>query len=287
MKAELEKLSPTAVKFAITVPFDELKPSLDRAYARIAKQVNIPGFRKGNVPQRIIDQRVGRGVVLEEALNDAIPAAYDEAVRENGIIPVGRPTVDVTELAEDSHIAFTAEVEVRPEFDLPHFDALKIEVDAVSIDAAAVAEQVDNLRTRFATLKPVDRPAANGDVLLIDISGSLDGEGLAELSANALSYELGTDGMLPGFDDAVVGAAKDEERTFVFTPEQGEHAGRAIDVTVVVRAVRERELPELNDDFAQMASEFDTVDELKADLESRLARMKRLEQGYQIGRAHV
>ena len=156
MKAELEKLSPTAVKFAITVPFDELKPSLDRAYARIAKQVNIPGFRKGNVPQRIIDQRVGRGVVLEEALNDAIPAAYDEAVRENGIIPVGRPTVDVTELAEDSHIAFTAEVEVRPEFDLPSFDALKIEVDAVSIDAAAVAEQVDNLRTRFATLKPVE-----------------------------------------------------------------------------------------------------------------------------------
>ncbi len=281
MKAELEKLSPTAVKFSITVPFEELQPSLDRAYARIAKQVNIPGFRKGNVPSRIIDQRVGRGVVLEEALNDAIPSAYDEAVRDHKIVPVGRPAVDVTELAEDSHIAFTAEVEVRPEFDLPGFDSLKIEVDAVVIDAAAIEEQVNSLRTRFATLKPVDRAAANGDVLLIDISGNLNGDDIAELSASALSYELGTDGMLPGFDEAILGASKDETRTFVFTPEQGEHAGQAIDVNVVVRAVRERELPELNDDFAQMASEFDTVAELTADLETRLARLKRLEQGYQ------
>jgi trigger factor len=281
MKAELEKLSPTAVKISIHVPFEELKPSLDRAYVRIAKQVNIPGFRKGNVPQRIIDQRVGRGVVLEEALNDAIPAAYEEAVRDNKIVPVGRPTVDVTEIAEDSHIAFTAEVEVRPEFDLPGFESLKIEVDAVAVDADALNEQIDNLRTRFATLKPVERAAANGDVLLIDISGSLNGEDIAELSATALSYELGTDGMLPGFDEAIVGAAKDEARTFVFTPDQGEHAGQGIDVNVIVRAVRERELPELNDDFAQMASEFDTVAELTADLETRLARMKRLEQGYQ------
>jgi trigger factor len=281
MKADLEKLSETSVKLSINVPFAELKPSLERAYANVAKQINIPGFRKGKVPSRVIDQRVGRGYVLEEALNDAIPAAYDEAVRTNNLVPVGRPAIDVTEIADDSHIAFTAEVEVRPEFELPAFTALKIEVDPVVVDQDAVTEQVNSLRTRFATLTPVERAAKDGDVLLIDIEGVLDGENIADLTASALSYELGTDGMLPGFDDAVRGAAKDEVRTFEFTPEAGEHAEKAITINVTIRAVRERELPELNDDFAQLASEFDTVAELTADVEKRLARLKRLEQGYQ------
>jgi trigger factor len=281
MKAELEKLSPTSVKFTITVPFEEMKPHFDKAYKRIAASVNIPGFRKGNVPKNIIDQRFGKGAVLEDALNDAIPAAYEEAVRDNGLVPVGRPVVDVTEIAEESHVSFTAEVEVRPEFQLPAYDSLKIEVDPVTVDAAIVDEQVDGLRTRFASLKPVERAAQNGDLLLIDINGTLNGEDIADLNANALSYELGTDGMLPGFDEAVVGASKDETRTFIFTPEAGEHEGKGIEVAVTVRAVRERELPELNDDFAQLASEFDTVAELRADVEKRMARLKRLEQGYQ------
>lgn len=281
MKAELERISPTSVKLSITVPFDEMGPSLDRAYANIAKQVNIPGFRKGKVPTRVIDQRVGRGAVLEEAINDAVPAAFDEAVKDNNLMPVGRPVIDITEIAEDSHIAFTAEVEVRPEFDLPAFDALKIEVDAVVIEPAAVDEQVDGLRARFATYKSVERAAAVGDVLLVDINGSLDGEEIADLQASALSYELGTDGMLPGFDEAVAGAMTDESRTFKFTPEAGEHSGRDIDVAVTVRAVRERELPAFDDAFAQLASEFDTAVELRADVETRLARLKRMEQGYQ------
>jgi trigger factor len=281
MKAELEKLSPTSVKFSITVPFEEMKPHFDKAYKRIAASVNIPGFRKGNVPKNIIDQRFGKGAVLEDALNDAIPAAYEEAVRDNGLVPVGRPVVDVTEIAEESHVSFTAEVEVRPEFQLPAYDSLKIEVDPVTVDAAIVDEQIDGLRTRFASLKPVERAAQNGDLLLIDINGTLNGEDIADLNANALSYELGTDGMLPGFDEAVVGASKDETRTFIFTPEAGEHEGKGIEVAVTVRAVRERELPELNDDFAQLASEFDTVAELRADVEKRMARLKRLEQGYQ------
>ncbi|MEY4322384.1 MAG: trigger factor [Actinomycetota bacterium] len=281
MKVDVEKLSPTSVKFSITVPHDEMKPHFDAAYKRIATQINIPGFRKGSVPKTVIDQRFGKGAVLEDALNDAIPAAYEEAVRDNGLVPVGRPTVDVTEISEDSHFSFTAEVEVRPEFQLPSYESLKIEVDPVVVDAKIVDEQVDALRTRFATLKPVERNAQNGDLLLIDIKGELDGESIEELNASALSYELGTDGMLPGFDEAVVGAAKDETRSFVFTPEAGEHEGKGVIVSVTVKAVRERELPELNDDFAQLASEFDTVAELRADVEKRMARLKRLEQGYQ------
>ena len=281
MKAAVEKLSPTLVKFSITVPYEEMKPHFDAAYKRISSQVNIPGFRKGSVPKNIIDQRFGKGAVLEDALNDAIPAAYDEAVRTNDVVPVGRPVVDVTEIADDSHFSFTAEVEVRPEFELPAYDTLKVEVDPIVVDPKSVDEQVDALRTRFATLKPVERAAQNGDLLLIDINGTLDGEDIADLNANALSYELGTDGMLPGFDEAVLGANKDETRSFVFTPEAGEHEGKGIIVSVVVRAVRERELPELNDDFAQLASEFDTVAELRADTEKRMARIKRLEQGYQ------
>ncbi len=281
MKADFERLSPTAVKFNITLPFEEMAPAFDKAYDRIAKQVNIPGFRKGKIPTRIIDQRVGRGAVIQEALNDAIPTAYEQAIREQSLFPVGRPVVDVTEIAEEAHVAFTVEVEVRPDFELPGFETLKIEVDAVDIDAKQVDEQIDALRTRFATLKTVERAAKDGDVLLIDIAGDLDGDNIADLTASALSYELGTDGMLPGFDEAVRGASVDEVRTFDFTPEAGEHEGKAIKVSVTVKAVRERELPELNDDFAQLASEFDTVAELRADVETRYARLKRMEQGYQ------
>ena len=281
MKSAVENISPSRFKITVEMPFTDLQPSLDSAYARIGAQVNIPGFRKGKIPTRIIDQRVGRGAVIEEALNDAIPTAYEQAIREQSLYPVGRPVVDVTEIAEEAHVAFTVEVEVRPDFDLPGYETLKIEVDAVDIDSKQVDEQVDALRTRFATLKTVERASKDGDVLLIDIAGDLDGDNIADLTASALSYELGTDGMLPGFDDAVRGAKAEELRSFDFTPEAGEHADKSIKVSVTVKAVRERELPELNDDFAQLASEFDTAAELLADVETRYARLKRMEQGYQ------
>ncbi len=281
MKAELDKISDTSVKLSITVPFSELESAFNKAYSRIASQVNIPGFRKGKVPHSIIDQRFGRGAVIEEALNDAVPAAYDEAVRENNIVPVGRPEIEVTEIAEDSHISFVAEVEIRPEFEVPALDSLKVEVDPIVIDEKELADQVDALRGRFATLRAVEREAAIGDVLLVDIEGVFEGTSLPELTANALSYELGTDGILPGFDEAVAGAAVNETRTFPFTPEVGEYSGKTVDINVTVRAVRERDLPTLDDDFAQLASEFDTVAELQADVEKRLSRLKRLEQGYQ------
>lgn len=282
MKTDVESLSPTRVKLTVEMPFDELQPSFDEAYKTIAKQVSIPGFRKGKVPARVIEQRFGRGAVLEEVINDAVPKAYESALREKDIVPVGRPAVDVTEIEDGQHVRFTAEVDIRPDFDLPDYKSLSVQVDPATASEADVDEHIDNLRTRFASLKDVDRASKDGDVLLVDISGATDsGDEVDDLSGNSLSYELGSEGMLPGFDDAVRGAKAGETRTFDFTPGNGDWAGVPLKVTVVVSKVRERELPELNEEFVTMASEFDTVEELREDAKRRVERLKRMEQGQQ------
>ena len=288
MKSSAETLSPTRVKLTVEVPFDELTPSLDAAYQAIAKQVSIPGFRKGKVPSRIIDQRVGRAAVLEEAVNDILPKAYEDALRENAIVPLGRPEVEVTELADGQSLTFTAEVDVRPEFDLPDYSGIAVEVEDAVVSDEDVEEQLTGLRGRFASLTPVERAAADGDILLVDLLGyEADGSSVEDLSGHALSYELGTDGMLPGFDDAVRGATAGETRTFEFTPEGGEFVGRPLTVNVTVSAVRERALPAADDDFAQLASEFDTIAELRDDIRTRLGRVRVLEQGMQArGKVH-
>jgi trigger factor len=288
VKSEVETLSPTRVKLRVEVPFEELQPAMDAAFKRIASQVNIPGFRKGKVPARVIEQRFGRGVVLEEAINDALPKAYEDALRDNKVMPVGQPEIDVTEMQDGESLTFTAEVDVRPEFDLPDLASLTVEVGVAQATDADIDEQIDALRGRFATLKTVERAAADGDVLLIDISGKTDaGDEVEDLSGTALSYELGTDGMLPGFDEAVRGASAGQTRTFVFTPQNGDWAGVPLDVSVVVQEVRERELPEVDEDFVTMASEFDTVEELREDTRTRLGRLKRLEQGAEArGKVH-
>jgi len=282
VKSAVETLSPTRVKLTVEVPFEELTGSFEAGYATIAKQVNVPGFRKGKVPARILEQRFGRAVILEEAINDALPKAYDEAIRTNNIAPVGRPEVDVTSMADGQALEFTAEVDVRPEFELPDYRAVRVVVDPCVVGDEDIAEQVDALRTRFASLQEVDRAGADGDVLLVDISGHTDqGDPVEDLSGTALSVELGTDGMLPGFDDAVRGAAKGESRSFAFTPTNGDWTGIELTVNVSVVAVRERELPAFDDDFAAMASEFDTAEELRADIASRLGGLKRMEQAAQ------
>ncbi len=288
MKSTVETLSPTRVKLTVEVPFDELAPSLDAAYKTIAQQITIPGFRKGKVPSRVIDQRVGRGAVLEEAVNAMLPQAYSDALRENEIIPLGRPEVDITEISDGEALTFTAEVDVRPEFDLPAYDGIVVEVEDAEVTDENVEEQLEGLRGRFATLTPVERAAADGDILLVDISGAdASGAVIEDLSGNALSYELGTDGMLPGFDEAVRGATAGETRTFEFTPEAGEYVGQPLTVTVTASAIRERVLPEADDDFAQMASEFDTIEELRDDIRTRLGRVRVLEQAMQArGKVH-
>ena len=280
MKSDVETLSPTRVKLTVDMPFEELAPQLDAAYKRIAAQVTVPGFRKGKVPSRVIDQRFGRALVLEEAVNEAVPAAFEKAVAENNLKPLGTPDFDVQELNDGENLAFTVEVDVRPEFDLPDLDAFVVEVDGAEPTDEEVAEQVDALRARFATLTDVERPAQDGDVLLVDLSGACEGEEVEDLMASALSFEVGgKEEPLPGFDEAVRGAVADDVRSFSFPAEAGQYEGKDIDVTVTVTTVRERELPVADDDFALMASEFDTMDELTEDVRTRLVRMKRVEQG--------
>lgn len=281
MKSAVETLSPTRVKITVEVPFAELSDSMNAAYDRIAKSVNIPGFRKGKIPPRIIDQRFGRTAVLDEAVNDAIPSSLAKALIENKIAQLGRPEVDVTTLDETAGLVFTAELDIRPEFDLPKFEDLKVVVDNPDVTDEQVEDQLKDLRARFGSLKAVERAAADGDIIMIDLRGTHNGEEVEDIAANAMSYEVGTDGMVPGFDDAVRGASAGEVRNFVFTPTNGVWTDKAIEVEVTLRSVRERELPEADDEFAQLASEFDTIAELRADIRERLGRLRLVEQAYQ------
>jgi trigger factor len=281
VKSDLETLNPTRVKLTVEVPFEELKPSLDAAYRKIGSQVTIPGFRKGKVPPRVIDQRFGRDMVLEEAVNDALPKFYGDAVEANDVKVIGQPDVDVTELADGQHLTFTAEVDVRPEFDLPEYEGLEVTVDDAEVTDAEVDEQIDGLRARFGTLTGVDRSVADGDFLSIDLSATVGGEAVPDLTAKGLSYQVGGGALLEGLDEAVIGLSAGETRDFTTTLVGGDHAGEDAVVTVEVKSVKERELPELDDDFAQTASEFDTLDELRTDVSSRLENMKTLQQGVQ------
>lgn len=281
MKSAVENLSPSRIKISIEVPANELQPSLDKAYQRIASQVNIPGFRKGKIPARVIDQRFGRGAVLEEAINDAIPSALAEVLVDNKIVQMSRPNVDVTKMDDEEGLAFTAEIDIRPEFDLPKLEDIKVTVDNAEVTDEQVEEQLTELRQRFGSLKTVERASQDGDIVMIDLRGEHDGKPVEEITAQAMSYELGSDGMVPGFDDAVRGASADEVRHFVFTPTNGVWNDKAITVEVTVRSVRERELPEANDEFAMLASEFDTIAELKSDIRERLGRLRLVEQAYQ------
>ncbi|MCW2492470.1 MAG: Cell division trigger factor [Frankiales bacterium] len=279
MKSTVENLSPTRVKLAVEVPFAELKGSLDEAYKAIGSQVRVPGFRPGKVPARIIDQRVGRAAVLEEAINKALPKAYSDAVRDTGLKALGQPDIEVTKLEDNEELAFTAEVDIRPEITVPAYDGLAVTVaDAVVADDE-VAEQFDALRARFGTLNSVDRAVQSGDFVAIDLSATVDGVEVEGGSASGLSYEVGSANLIDGLDEAIVGKSAGDSATFASKLAFGEHAGSDADITVVVNSVKERELPEPDDDFAQLASEFDTVDELRADLRERLTRVKALGQG--------
>jgi trigger factor len=281
VKSTVENLSPTRVRLAVEVPFEELKPSVDAAYKKIGSQVRIPGFRPGKVPARIIDQRVGRAAVLEEAINAALPGVYTEAAREHELRALGQPDIDVTNIADGESLSFTAEVDVRPEITLPELDGLAVTVDDVVVTDADIDEQVDALRERFGTLKAVERPVQAGDFVSLDLLAVVDGEEVEGGSAKGLSYEVGSADLIEGLDDAIVGKSAGESATFPTTLQQGDKAGSEAEITATVNSVKEKELPAVDDEFAQLASEFDTVDELREDLRTRLARTKALEQGAQ------
>ncbi len=278
MQSAVETLSPTRVRLTVEVPFDELKPELDSAYKKIGAQVRVQGFRPGKVPPRILDQRVGRGVVLEEAVQEAIPRLYGEAVTETGVSPVSRPEVDVKEFADGDKLAFTAEVDVRPEFELPAYDALTVTVDTIEITDEAIDEQIDAVRERFGTLKPVERPAAEGDYVTLDLVATVDGREVPGGTATGLSYQVGAGDLLEGIDEAVTGTSEGDSRTFTTTLVAGEFEGRPAEVAVTVRSVSQRELPAADDAFAEQTG-FATFAELREDVRSRLDRVKRAQQG--------
>ncbi|MBB5869821.1 trigger factor [Allocatelliglobosispora scoriae] len=280
MKSTVETLSPTRVRLAIEVPFEELEPSLKKAYREIANQVNIPGFRKGKIPSQVIDQRVGRGTVLQEAVEEAIPAQILEAVREHDVKLLGRPTVDITEFADGQPLRFTAEVDVRPEIVLPELSAISVEVDPIALGENEIDEQLNNLRQRFATLKGVERAVETGDYVQIDLNATVDGTDVEGGQASNISHEVGSGQLLQGLDEAIVGLSAEESTTFQTQLVGGEFAGKDADVAVTVRAVKEKQLPELDDEFAGLASEFDTLEELRNDLKDRLTRIKKVEQLY-------
>jgi trigger factor len=281
VKSAVENLNPTRVRLTVEVPFEELKDSLDAAYKKINQQVTVKGFRKGKIPARIIDQRFGRGAVLEEAVNDALPKFYTEAVNEAELNVLGQPEVDITELKDGETLNFTAEVDVRPTIEIPDYSGIEVEVDAVEVGDEDVEKAVEELRERFASTSPVERAAQDGDVVTIDLEAKVDGEVLEDGVAADVSYTIGSGELLDGIDEAVKGLEAGGEATFASELKGGSAAGKEAEVTVKVTQVAARELPELDDDFAQLASEFDTLDELKADSRKRLENMKQYDQATQ------
>ncbi len=282
MKATKEALSPTRIKVTVEVPFEELSEDLASAYKRVGSQIRVPGFRPGRVPPRVIDQRVGRGTVLNEALPGALDRFYGLALEQESISPVSSPEdVDVKEFNDGEPLVFSAEVDVRPEIELPELDGLEVTVDDVAVSEDDVDEQLQSLRDRFASLEPVEREVADGDYLTIDLVAKVEGELVPGSESKGMTYEVGSDNLIPGLDEAVRGAKEGDEPTFQTELKQGDFADKTADVTVTIVGVKEKVLPELDDEFATTASEFDSLDELKADLTDKLEKMRRYEQGAQ------
>ena len=282
MKSSVDQLNDTRVKVTVEVPFSELGPELDKAYQALAQQINIPGFRRGKAPRQLIDARVGRGPVLEQVVNDMLPTRYGQAIEELDIKALGQPNIDITKLEDGDVIEFVAEVDVRPEFDLPDFSDISVEVPALGSTEERIDHELEHLRERFGSLKTVDREAGDEDFITLNLSATVDGEEIEDAKVEDMSYRVGSGDLIEGLDDAVKGLKADESATVTSKLMFGEYADKDAEVTVTVTAVKERELPELDDDFAQMASEFDTVEELRADLASGAEESAKAEQAASI-----
>ncbi len=282
MKSTVEKLSPTRVRINVEVPFAELKPDFDRAYEQLAKQVRVPGFRPGRAPAKILEARVGRGAVLQQVVNDALQGRYSEAVTETEVRPLGKPDIEVQKIEDGEELVFTAEVDVRPDIKLPNLNALQITVDAIEINDGDVDAELDSLRARFGTLVGVERAAQDGDFVSIDLSATVDGVDIPDAKTEGLSHEVGSGKLIEGLDAALVGISEGESKEFTTRLVAGEYAGQDAQVTVTVKSIKERELPAADDEFAQLASEFDTIDELRTNLQDQVRRVKQIHQAETI-----
>jgi len=280
VKSAVETLSPTRVRISIDLDFKDLEPHVATAYQTLSQQVSIPGFRKGKVPRQLIDQRVGRGAVLNEAINTALPEFYSQAARENEVLVVGRPNVDIKELKDNEIVKFEVEVDVRPEIKLPDFSEIELSVPDVELSEKDVEDQVEALRIRFGTLVTIEKDATSGDFVTIDLVAKIEGKEVEGGTANGISYEVGSNRMIDGLDTALEGMKVGESKNFT-AQLVGMKEGETGEVTVTLQAVKKRELPDLNDEFAKLASEFETLAELKSDTKERLNRLKSMEQGAQ------
>ncbi|AGZ49787.1 trigger factor [Mycobacterium kansasii] len=287
MKSSVEHLSPTRVRINVEVPFEELEPDFQRAYKELAKQVRLPGFRPGKAPIRLLEARFGREAMLDQIVNDALPSRYGQALAESEIQPLGRPDIEVTRKEYGQDLAFTAEVDVRPQITLPDLGQLTVSVESIEVSDDDVETELQSLRVRFGTLNPVERPVAVGDFVTIDLTATVDGEEVPNAAAEGLSHEVGSGRLIAGLDDAIVGLSVDESRVFTAKLAAGEHAGRDAEVTVTVKSVKERELPDPDDEFAQLASEFDTIEELRENLREQVLQAKRAQQAEQIRNATI
>jgi trigger factor len=287
VKSSVEQLSPTRVRINVEVPFTELEPDFQRAYKELAKQVRLPGFRPGKAPAKLLEARFGREAMLDQVINEALPTRYGQAVADSEVQPLGQPDIEVTKKEYGQELAFTAEVDVRPKISLPNLSELKVSVDPIEVSDDDVDAELQSLRARFGTLTGVDRPVGLGDFVSIDLSATVDGEDVPGARAEGLSHEVGSGRLIAGLDDAIIGVAKDESKVFTAQLATGEHAGQDAEVTVTVRSIKERELPEPDDEFAQLASEFDTIDELRSNLREQVGQVKRAQQAEQIRNATI
>ena len=282
MKSTVEKLSPTRVRINVEVPFTELQPDIDTAFKQMAKQIRMPGFRPGKVPVKLLEARIDKQAMFDQVIGDAVPGRYSEAVTTSEVQPLGQPEIEITKKEYGEDLVFTAEVDIRPEIELPDLEGLKITVDPIEVTDEEVDTELQNLRARFGTLTGVERAAENGDFVSIDLSATVDGKDVPEANTEGLSHEVGSGQLIEGLDDAIVGLKEGESRVFTTTLAAGDLAGQEAQVTVTVKSVKERELPEADDEFAQLASEFDTIDELKTNLTEQVQRVKRVQQAEQI-----
>lgn len=282
MKSTVEQLSPTRVRITTEVPFAELEPDFDKAFKQLAQQIRLPGFRPGKAPRKLLEARIGRGAVLEQVVNEALPARYSEAVTTTEVKPLGQPEIEITKIEDGEELVFTAEVDVRPEITLPDLSSLTISVDPIAISDEDVDNELQTLRARFGTLTGVERPAQDGDFVSIDLSATVDGQDVPDAKTEGLSHEIGSGQLIEGLDEAIIGLKSGETNVFTTTLAAGEFAGKEAEVTVTVGSVKERELPEPDDEFAQLASEFDTIEELKANLSEQVERFKRIQQAESI-----
>jgi trigger factor len=282
VKSTVEQLSPTRVRITTEVPFEELEPDFDKAFKQLAQQIRLPGFRPGKAPRKLLEARIGRGAVLEQVVNDALPSRYSQAVSTTDVKPLGQPEIEITKIEDGQELVFTAEVDVRPEITLPDLSALTITVDPIEVTDEDIDKELQTLRARFGTLTGVDRPAQEGDFVSIDLSATVDGQDVPDAKTEGLSHEIGSGQLIEGLDEAIIGLKSGETKVFTTTLAAGEHAGKEAEVTVTVGSVKERELPEPDDEFAQLASEFDTIDELKANLSEQVQRFKRIQQAESI-----